>query len=65
MVTVVEWSVYFCHNAVNMDITFYCNSERVNWPLVMMHIPVCFVLFIVWYNRSLKIPHPWHIGDRL
>jgi len=65
MVNVVEWSVYFCHNTVNMVVTLYCNSERVNRSMVMMRIPVCCMLFILWYSRSLKIPHPWHIGGRL
>lgn len=47
MVNIVEWSVYFCHNAVNVGVTFYCNSERVDWPMVMMHVAVYFVLFIL------------------
>jgi hypothetical protein len=40
MMNIDECSVYFCCNTGNVGVTFDCNSERVNLPMVMMLISV-------------------------
>jgi uncharacterized membrane protein YjgN (DUF898 family) len=58
MVNADEWSFYFYHNTVSVNVTFDYTSERGNLLMVMMHISVYCVVYFVTQMVIKKIPTP-------